>query len=88
MRKIIYENPVIEVSQNKIAVKIFNDNLALNSRKITSIAIPRDSQTPKWILEFIDYASIVKDNIGTFPLKSIGITKLDTNSAYSGIINL
>lgn len=88
MRKIIYENPVIEVSQNKIAVKIFNDNLALNSRKITSIAIPRDSQTPKWILEFIDYASIIKDNIGTFPLKSIGITKLDTNSAYSGIINL
>lgn len=88
MRKIIYENPVIEVSQNKIAVKIFNDNLALNSRKITSIAIPRDSQTPKWILEFIDYASIVKDNISTFPLKSIGITKLDTNSAYSGIINL
>ena len=88
MKKIIYENPVIEVSQNKIAVKIFNDNLALNSRKITSIAIPRDSQTPKWILEFIDYASIVKDNIGTFPLKSIGITKLDTNSAYSGIINL
>ena len=88
MRRIIYENPVIEVSQNKIAVKIFNDNLALNSRKITSIAIPRDSQTPKWILEFIDYASIVKDNIGTFPLKSIGITKLDTNSAYSGIINL
>lgn len=88
MRKIIYENPVIEVSQNKIAVKIFNDNLALNSRKITSIAIPRDSQTPKWILEFIDYASIVKDNIGTFPLKSIGVTKLDTNSAYSGIINL
>jgi len=88
MKRIIYENPIIEVSKNNIAVKIFNDNLALNSRKITSIAIPRDNQTPKWILEFIDYASIIKDNIGTFPLKSIGITKLDRNSAYSGIINL
>lgn len=86
--RMVLENPVIEVTKNKIGVKLFNDNINPNSRSITSIAIPRDVQTPKWLLEFIDYASIVKDNIGTFPLESIGITKLDTNSAYSGIIEL
>lgn len=86
--KYILQNPSFEVSKNNIEVKLFNDNKTINNRIITSIAIPRVSHTPKWLFEFIDIYSIVKDNIGAFPLEAIGITRLNTDSAYSGIIDL
>ena len=66
----------------------FKPTTQAGSREITSIAIPYTVPTPKWLIEFIDFDSIIKENIGAFPLESIGITKLDTNSAYSGIIQL
>lgn len=66
----------------------FKPTTQASSREITSIAIPYTVPTPKWLIEFIDFDSIIKENIGAFPLESIGITKLDTNSAYSGIIQL
>lgn len=55
---------------------------------IKSVAIPVDSKTPKWLFEFIDYQSIVRDNIGVFPIEPLGMTKLNTNSAYSPILKL
>lgn len=55
---------------------------------IKSIAIPADIKTPKWLFEFIDYQTIVRDNIGVFPIEPLGMTKLNTNSAYSPILKL
>lgn len=86
--KYILQNPSFEVTKHNIEVKLFDDNKSINNRQITSIAIPRTSHTPDWLFEFIDISSIVKDNIGAFPLEAIGITRLNTDSAYSGIIDL
>lgn len=55
---------------------------------IKSIAIPTDIKTPKWLFEFIDYQTIVRDNIGVFPIEPLGMTKMNTNSAYSTILKL
>lgn len=78
----------IKVGEEMYSFKLFSDGIKPNNRCITSIAIPYNIPTPKWILEFIDYDSIITENIGSFPLESVGITRLGTNSAYSGIINL
>ena len=56
--------------------------------EITSIAIPFGSPTPEWLMEFIDYRTIVKDNISVFPIEPLGITKMGTVSPYSGILEL
>ena len=66
----------------------FNENVSPNKRIITSIAIPDGIETPKWLLEFIDYHEVIINNIENFPLESVGFTKLNTNTAYSGIVNL
>lgn len=55
---------------------------------ISSIAIPYDLPIPTWIVEFIDYETIIRDNIGVFPMEAIGMPKLNTASAYSGILQL
>ena len=69
--------------------KLFTDAKSnINSREINSIAIPDNISVPKWIFEFIDYNTIIKDNISSFPIESVGFTKLNTKSAYSGILQL
>lgn len=85
-----YENTAIpfKVRNEEYVFNFFKSTTPANGREITSIAIPYTIPTPKWLIEFIDFDSIIKENIGAFPLESIGITKLDTNSAYSGIIQL
>ena len=88
--KAFYDNNsiVFKVKDQEYLFNFFKATTPNNAREITSVAIPYTIPTPKWLIEFIDYDSIIKENIGAFPLESIGITKLDTNSAYSGIIQL
>lgn len=52
---------------------------------IESIAMPLDEPTPEWILNFIDYDTIISDNI-VFPLSSLGIYEGKAN--YTNIIKL
>lgn len=54
-------------------------------KEITSIAIPLDTEPPKWLFEFIDYNKIVTDNI-RFPLESLGIYSGKAN--YTNIVKL
>lgn len=41
---------------------------------INTYAVPHDTPTPKWVLEYIDYHQIINDNLKTFPLESIGLS--------------
>lgn len=75
------------------AVDLFQDDSIFkgeaNKREITTLAIPRDTDTPKWVMEFIDYATIINDNLNTFPVESIGIPKLGKdNINYSTIMKI
>lgn len=57
--------------------------------EITALAIPIDVKTPKWVMEFIDYTSIINDCMSSFPIESIGITKMNKSSInYTNIISL
>ena len=60
------------------------------SQEITAVAIPTDVLVPEWLLEFIDYNTLVSDNIGGFPYSSIGIVSGNNNSNtnYTNIIEL
>lgn len=56
---------------------------------VSAIAIPYNANVPEWLVDFIDYNDIVYDNLGSFPLESIGITKLNnSNIIYSNILEL
>lgn len=56
---------------------------------IDAISIPKDTPIPDWLKEFIDYNSIVEDNVKGFPYESIGIQRLDKNHvSYTNIIKL
>ena len=56
---------------------------------IDAISIPKDTPTPDWLKEFIDYDSIVEDNIKGFPYEAVGIQRLDKSHVnYTNIIKL
>lgn len=55
---------------------------------IKAISIPLNVETPKWILEFIDYKTIINDNIAGFPLESIGLCFAGGNVNYTNILKI
>jgi hypothetical protein len=73
----VYQNMI-----NALAKEEFKDG-------IDALAIPLDVNVPDWLDDFIDYTSIVSDNIGGFPYESIGIQTLDkTGVNYTNIVQL
>ena len=50
---------------------------------LTSIAIPLNSDIPDWIVPFIDYATIIEDNLRSFPLEELGISREKNNSVIN-----
>ncbi len=74
-----------EVYEN--ALKAMEDPLFKG--KIESIAIPLNVIVPKWLLEIVDYKTIINDNISGFPFESIGIKRLNKGAInYTNIIQL
>lgn len=56
---------------------------------INAVALPLDVKLPGWLEPFIDYDSIIADNLNGFPYESIGIQRLGKNSiSYSNIVQL
>ncbi len=55
---------------------------------IESLAIPKDVKTPEWVKKFIDYKTIVKDNLTNFPIESVGIVKMNPNANFTNIVNI
>ena len=57
--------------------------------EIDAIAIPLDVILPEWLDVFIDYDSILQDNIAGFPFEAIGIKRFDKkNVTYTNILQL
>lgn len=56
---------------------------------ITSLAIPVDVQVPEWIKCFIDYKTIINDNLANFPIESVNIARLNNDNVnYSTIMKI
>lgn len=68
-------------------IALFNSEESFKG-SITSLAIPKDSPVPEWLEYFIDYTTIISDNISCFPLESIGISKCENKVNYSNIIQI
>ena len=93
---------IVKVDINSTNVEIIRDDYPETYDKIinllqdpiykgnvTAIAIPKDCSVPRWLSFFIDYTSIINDNIGTFPLESIGVSKVNNKKVnYSNIVQI
>lgn len=64
----IYEK-IIELMQKKEFAK-----------GITGIAILDDMQVPEWVKDYIDYTTIVNDNLRSFPCEAIGIDRRENDN--------
>lgn len=76
-------------------IKVLNDESIFKGKRpskgneFTSLAIPLDVKVPEWVVEFIDYTTIINDNIGNFPLESVNIQNNGNNNiAYSNIMSI
>ena len=75
----------LEVYEN--AIKLMEDPMFKG--KIEAVAIPMNVIVPEWLLEIVDYKTIINNNISGFPFESIGIKRLNRNSInYTNIIQL
>ncbi len=56
---------------------------------IKAISLPPDVQIPDWLFNYIDFNTIVNDNLTPFPIETIGISRMDKGSInYTNIIQL
>lgn len=73
----------IEVEKGEVKLK------KLVGSSINAVALPLEVKLPEWLESFIDYDSIIADNLNGFPYESIGIQRLENNSiSYSNIVQL
>lgn len=52
----------------------------LVSNSIEAVSLPSDTNLPEWLAEFVDYNSIISDNLNGFPYESIGIHRMGRNT--------
>ena len=67
------------------------DLLSIDAFKtgITAISLPPDVQIPDWLFDYIDFNTIVNDNLTPFPIETIGISRMNKTSInYTNIIQL
>ena len=56
---------------------------------IKAISLPPDVKIPDWLFDYIDFNTIVNDNLTPFPIETIGISRMDKKSInYTNIIQL
>jgi hypothetical protein len=61
----------------------------LTANEICAVALPLDVTLPEWLEPFIDYDSILADNLNGFPYESVGIQRLQKNNInYTNIVQL
>ena len=70
------------ILQDLLSMPTFRDG-------IKAISLPPDIQIPDWLYNYIDYNTIVNDNLTPFPIETIGIKKMGKTSInYTNIIEL
>ena len=79
-----------KVLHNNDLLKFYKptDSKRKETGEISAIAIPDGVKTPDWILEFIDYDTIINDNLKVFPIESVGITRARNSVNYSNVIKI
>ena len=65
--------------------EVYNKIVELMQKKefakgITGIAILDDMQVPEWVKDYIDYTTIVNDNLRAFPCEAIGIDRRENDN--------
>lgn len=84
----IYENMKQALQTDTFMTKNSKTGKVTKS-EITAIAIPIDVDVPEWLFDFIDYTTIIEDNISGFPYESIGLERMDKrNVAYTNILHI
>ena len=53
---------------------------------ITAVALPLNEPVPGWVLPFINYTEIIKDNVSGFPIESIGLFRGNSFNNSTNII--
>lgn len=87
------KNDYPEVYNNILELFKKDDELPKDQKvfkgSIDAVGIPLDIKVPKWLLELIDYKTIINNNINGFPFESIGIQRLEkTGVSYTNILHL
>lgn len=77
-----------EIKEN--VQKLFNSEYGqyFKGNVVESLAIPKAVATPDWVMEVIDYDTIISDNLSGFPLESVGIGKYTKNDVYTNVVQL
>ena len=56
---------------------------------ISAISLPPDVDIPEWLFDYIDFDTIVNDNLTPFPIETIGLSRMDKTAInYTNIIQL
>ena len=90
----VYENAIKALDDDTFKSYAAHEDPKTGERKllkneITAVAIPLETELPDWLEPFIDYESIIADNLNAFPYESIGLKRFGkTNVGYTNIINL
>ena len=88
----VYANMVAALDDEAFKTYVKNPKTRLKdklaSNEILAVALPIDTTLPEWLEPFIDYDSIISDNIGGFPYESIGIQRLNRKTNYTNIVQL
>ena len=57
--------------------------------KLENIAVPKDTPIPEWLIPFIDYDTIIQDNLSNFPIESVGLGSFGNKKTnYSNVVKL
>lgn len=73
---------------------VYRKAVALMEKKefekgITGIAILPDKPVPEWVKDYIDYTTIINDNLRQFPCEAVGIDRRDKDAInYTNILKL
>lgn len=85
-----YEKFMDLVDTNRYVITEGKPTREIFKGSITSIAIPVDAEVPEWLMDLVDFDTIVCDNLANFPLESIGVSKFDSKKTvtYSNVVKL
>lgn len=75
-----------EYAYNKV-IALMSSNKYFE-KEIDSIAIPKDQTFPDWMIDFIDYTTVINNNLSVFPLESLRIYRGNSSNNYTNIISL